>query len=172
MAATVEICESNENSGEEITHNITNMNYGSVDDPNLTPASYPVTVGEFSFFKLIRLHVTAMGTSNQIDNVRVWKSAGDYVTDEGIQASLHETQGTYDGIKVTAYATPNATEYTAYAIPTSEPSGANLGIGGSLTGSLTDVGYSDYLKSQRKSGASTPPGDANQLTISWKYDEQ
>lgn len=170
--AAVEICESNDDSGESITHNVGDLDCGSIDAANLDPTANPVTVTEFAFFKLVRIHCTAINDSNQIDNFRVWKSAGDYVTDEGIQCNLHETQGSYDTYKITAWpGAPDANEYTAYAMPTSEPT-ANLGIGGSLTGALTAAGYSDYFKFQRQSGASTPPGDANSLTISFKYDEQ
>jgi len=47
-AATIEICESN-GAGQTITHNITNLNYGSVDVPNLTASVSPITVGVCSF---------------------------------------------------------------------------------------------------------------------------
>ena len=171
--AAVEICESNDDSGEAITHNVDDLDCGSTDAANLTPADYPVVVTENAYFKLVRIHCTAINDSNQIDNFRVWKSAGSYVTDEGIQCNLHETQGSYDTYKITAWpGAPDANTYSAYAMPVAEPSGANLGIGGSLTGNLTAAGYSDYLKFQRQSGAGTPPGDAETLTISFKYDEQ
>ena len=170
MAATVEICESN-GSTETITHNISNDNWGATDAANLTPSSYPITVGANGFFKLQRVHVTG-GTFNKVDNIRAWISAGAYVTGEGVQCSMSTIQGTYDTYKITAFAQPNATTYSGLTMPVAEPGTANLGIGGSLTGSLTAVGYSDYCKHQVQSTVSTPPGNGNQKTISWKYDEQ
>lgn len=173
VVATMEICESNDDTGESITHNITDLDCGSADEADMDPTANPVTVTEFAFFKLVRIHCTAIGGSNSVGNFKVWKSAGDYVTDEGIQCNLHVTQGTYDATKITAWpGAPNATEYTAYAMPTSEPATSNLGVGGTLAATLVAAGYSDYFKFQRQSGASTPPGDANSLTISFKYDEQ
>lgn len=171
--AAMEICESNDDSGEAITHSVDDLDCGSVDAPNLDPTAYPVTVTEFAFFKLVRIHCTAINDSNSVGNFKVWKSAGAYVTDEGIQCNLHETQGSYDTYKITAWpGAPSASEYTAYAMPTSEPSTSNLGVAGVLGDALTGAGYSDYFKFQRQSGASTPPGDANSLTFSFKYDEQ
>ena len=70
MAATVELCESN-GVGETIEHNISNMNFGSDDSPNITPATYPIVAGDNSFEKWYRLHVTAMGSSNKIDNIQI-----------------------------------------------------------------------------------------------------
>jgi hypothetical protein len=165
MVATVELCESN-GAGETVTHSISNLNYGNTDAANLTPASYPITVGNNSYRKEVRLHVTAMGGSNKIDNVQIWKSAGAYVTGESIQTNLTTT-----GYSATAYVTPATTTYTALAMPTADPAAANLGIAGSLTGSITAAAYSDYWHSQIQSTGSTPPGNANQKTFTIQYDE-
>jgi len=165
MVATVEICESN-GAGEVVTHNINNVNYGNADVPNLVPATYPIVAGQRSYHKYIRLHVTG-GTFNKIDNIQIWKSAGNYVTGESIQTNLKTS-----GYSPETYATPTTDDYTDQAMPIADPGSANLGIAGSLTGSLTAVGYSDYWKSQLKTTTSTPPGNVNQKTFTIQYDEQ
>jgi len=166
VEATVELCESN-TGGETITHNITNMNYGDDDSPNLTPATYPIKAGENSFEKWLRLHVTAMGDSNAIDNIQIWKSAGAYVTGEGIQTNLKTSAYTAE-----TYAAPSKTTYTDQVMPTADPAAANLGIAGSLSGQITAIGYSDYWRSQLQTTVSTPAGDVNQKTFTIQYDEQ
>jgi len=54
-------------------------------------------------------------------------------------------------------------------MPSSEPSGANLGIGGSLTGSLTATGESDYLVHQIQTDAGDTVGSTSDLN--YQYDE-
>ena len=107
MTAAVELCESNESTGESITHNVTNLNWGIVDEANTDYANHPVSAGQNAMFKLDRLHVTAFNGSNKIDNIQIWKSNGTYVTDETIDSVLHTVQGNYDTYKVTAYTQPN-----------------------------------------------------------------
>lgn len=168
MAATIEFCESN-GAGETITHGVANWNFGSTDAPNVIPASFPITAGTNSFTKFWRFHVSDMASSNKIDNLQCWKSAGAYVTGEDIQCSLTTTEGTYDA---TPYATPTQTTYTAATFPTADPGTANWGIKATLSGYLTVTGYSDYLKAQMATTGSTPPGNVNQKTFTINYDEQ
>jgi hypothetical protein len=170
MVATVEICESN-GSSETVTHNVTNLNCGDTEAANLDYAAFPIPQGQNAYAKLARIHWSA-GTANKLDNFQAYKSAGAYKTGEGIQASLHTVQGNYDTVKVTTYTQGTKTTYTAYAIPEADPAAANLGIGGSLTGNLVAVGYSDYLKFQLQTTGSTPQGDLNTKTITFQYDEQ
>jgi len=166
--ATVELSESNTVS-ETVHDGINNINYGSDDSYDLVPATYPITAGENSYEKWIRLHVSAMGDSNKIDNIQIWKSAGAYVTGETIDTNL-KTSG-YSGA---TYATPTQNESTVATepMPTADPTQANLGIGGSLSGNLTAIGYSDYWVSQLQTTVSTPAGDVNQKTYTIQYDEQ
>jgi hypothetical protein len=165
MAATVEICESN-GAGETVSHNIANCNFGSNDSSALTPATYPITVGGYSYIKYFRIHWTS-GTANKIDNMRVWKSNGSYVTGGGIQTNLETA-----AYSAESYATPVNTQYTHNVMPVADPGSANIGIAGSLAGSLVAVGYSDYIKMQFQTTGSSPPGDIPQLTFTYQYDEQ
>ena len=164
--AAVEICESNTVS-ETVEHNVSNLNWGNSDAPNLAYATYPVTAGLNAYEKYIRLHVTAINDSNKIDNIQIWKSAGAYVTDESIQTNLKTS-----AYSAKSFATPSTTTFTDQTMPVADPGAANLGISGSLTGSLTGAGYSDYWVFQIQIGVSAPPGNTNQKTFTIQYDEQ
>lgn len=165
FAATVEICESN-GAGETITHNITDTDMGSTDAANLDPTANPIVAGDRSYTKYQRIHVTAMGGSTAIDNLKVWRTgalAGSttHVTNAG-------ESGNYSAL---SYATPTASSVTNVdnAMPTSEPSTANLGIGSSLSGQITSAGYSDYLVHQLVTDAGDTAG--NTTTMNYQYDE-
>lgn len=166
MPATVQINEYN-GAGETETTNVANWNYGNTDAPALTPSSFPITAGQNSFTKYWKLDVTNMGGSNKIDNLQCYKSAGAYVTGEGIQCSLRTS-----GYSQPAYATPTTSTYSDQTMPTSDPGAANWGIGGSLSGSITVAGKSDRMKAQLQTTVSTPPGNVNQKTFTIEYDEQ
>jgi hypothetical protein len=164
MAATVEICESN-GAGETVTHDIANSNMGSVDAAEPDPVANPVTPGNNTYEKWQRIHVTAMGGSSAIDNLKVWR------TGALGGAAVHVTNARESGYSQAAYATPAATDSTeaTQTMPTSEPTGANLGVAGSLAGQLTAAGYSDYLVHQIQ----TDPGDTAgaTTTMNYQYDE-
>jgi len=164
MAATVEICESN-GAGETVTHDIANSNMGAVDAAELDPVANPVTPGNNTYEKYQRFHVTAMGGSSAIDNLKVWR------TGALGGAAIHVTNARETSYAQATYAIPVATDSTAatQTMPTSEPTGANLGVGGGLTGQLTAAGYSDYLVHQ----VQTDPGDTAgaTTTMNYQYDE-
>ena len=165
MAATVEICESN-GAGETITHNITHSNMGSTDAVNLDPVANPVTPGNRTYAKYQRFHVTAMGGSSAISGLKVWR------TGALGGAATHVTNArtaTYGGAAV--YAQPVATAIAGVdqAMPTAAPASANLGIAGSLAGSLAAIGYSDYLIHQIATNAADVAGAT--ATLNLQYDE-
>lgn len=167
MPATIEICESN-GAGETITHNITNSNMGSSDAVNLDPLVYPITPGNRTYAKYQRIHVTAMGGSSKIDNLKVWRTGA--LGSGGTHGHVTNARTTSYGGAAT-YAQPVATAITGadQVMPTSVPATANLGIGGSLTGSLTATGYSDYLIHQITTDASATAGSTS--TMNYQYDE-
>lgn len=165
FAASVEIDEAN-GVGETLTHNITNTNMGSVDAANLDPVANPVTPANNTYEKWQKIHVTAMGGSSAIDNFKVWRSGA-----LG-GAATHVTNARETGYAGAAtYATPIATNSTVATqpMPTSEPTGANLGIGGSLTGSLVAVGSSDYFVHQIQTNGADVAGSTS--TMNYQYDE-
>ena len=165
FAATVTRAESN-GAGETVTDPITNSNMGSTDAPNLDPVAYPVTPGNNTYEKWQRFHVTAMGGSSSIQNLKFWRTGS-----LGANAS-HKTNARESGYAGAAtYATPVATASSVadQTVPTSQPSGANFGIGGALDGSLTDVGYSDYIVHQIQTTGAAVAGSTT--TLNYQYDE-
>ena len=165
MAATVQINEFN-TVGETKTASITNTNMGDTDAVNLDPVAYPVTPGNYTYEKWQKIEVTAMGGSSAIDNLKIWRTGalGGSATHK---TNARET--TYGGAET--YATPIKTVSTiaTETMPTSEPSGANLGIGGALAGSLTAAGSSDYLVHQIGTDAGDVDGSTS--TMNYQYDE-
>lgn len=165
-AATVEIDERNGAPAGTLTHNITNSNMGDTEAVNLDPVAYPVTPGNNTYEKWQKIDVTNIGTSSKIDNLKVWR------TGALGGAAVHKTNArlsAYGG--AATYATPIKTASTVadQTMPSSVPATANLGIGGSLTGSLTAAGSSDYLVHQIQTNASDVAGSTT--TMNYQYDE-
>ena len=166
MSATVEIDERNGTAPGDLTHNITNSNMGSVDDNDLDPVANPVEPGNNTFEKWQQLHVTAMGGSSLINNLKVWRTgalggSAVHLTNARIAA--------YGGAE--AYDDPVDTDsaIATQTMPDSEPESANLGIDGELDGGLDDVGYSDYLVHQIQTDAGDTAGSSS--TMNYQYDE-
>lgn len=167
MAATVEIDESN-GAGETLTHNITNTNMGATDAVNLDPVANPLTPGNRTYIKYQKIHVTAMGGSSKIDNLKIWRT-GSLGTGGTHTHVTNARTASYGG--ALAYATPTASAVTGVdqTMPTSAPSSSNLGISGSLSGSLTATGSSDYLGHQITTDSSATAGSTT--TMNYQYDE-
>lgn len=167
MAATVEIDETNGASGSEtVTHGITDTDMGSVDSANLDPVANPIQPGNNSFEKWQQFHVTSMGGSSEVKNLKVWADSAPSGSDS------HQTNATTSSYTATtSYSTPTDSSSTTAtnAMPTSEPGGANLGIGGSLSGALTSSGTSDYLVHQLQVDAGTTSGTS--FNVNYQYDE-
>lgn len=168
MAATVVVSESN-SAGETKTSDPTNVNMGSNDSYNIVTATYPITAGTNSFEKWHQISVTAMGGSTNVQNIRVWASA---TLGTGVTHKTNARTAAYDGAQT--YNTPSATDRSAtykysQTMPTSEPGTANLGIAGTLAGTLTAAGFSDYHVSQLQTTGSATAGTS--VTMSYKYDE-
>lgn len=165
MAATVEIDESN-GAGETVTHDITDSDMGSTDAANMDPVANPIVAGNRSYAKYQRFHLTALGGSSKINNLKVWR------TGALGGAATHVTNArtsSYGG--AATYATPVATAITGadQTMPTSEPGSANLGIGGSLSGERTTTGHSDYLIHQIVTNGADTAGAST--TMNYQYDE-
>lgn len=167
MAATVEIDEQNGLAGSPtLTHNIANSNMGSADSANLDPVKHPIVSGENTCEKWQLLHVTDMSTSSRINNLKIWRSGA-----LGANA-IHLTNASMTGYGGTAtYTTPTTAISTVanQIMPSSTPATANLGIGGSLTGSLAASGYSDFFVQQIQTNPKALAGSTS--TINYQYDE-
>jgi len=139
----------------------TNLNFGSTLDANLAPSTYPITAGTYSYEKWIVANFS--GSFTRIENIQFWKSAGAYVTGEKIAWTGQQTE----------YATPttDASTYATAAVPTADPGTANVSIGGSLSGSLTTTGNSDFIILQTSVTVAASAGAVNQKTFTLQYDE-
>lgn len=177
MAATVLIAETNGPSGSSLeTIDPSNLNMGSADSAGLVPATHPITamVDGHAYEKWVRLYLSDLGGSSLIDNLKVWISSlgGGWGTGEGMSTNLREAgyvSATYPILGPVITDSPAADQ----VMPVSEPSGPNLGIGGSLGGVLAVApGYSDWLVLQLDVSNLTPAGAVNQKTITFQWDEQ
>ncbi len=160
MAATFTWKEYNGAGETETT--ATNLNFGSIDQANIaTTSSYPIAAGENSYEKYVKAGFA--GTFTTIDNIRFYLSAGTIATNDHIYL---------DG-ETTSYTQPTATTSTIATvdIPTSEPSSANVSIGGSLSGSLSAPGNSDFMVMQVSVDAGQSAGTKDALTLTCIYDE-
>lgn len=170
MPATVEIDESN-GATETLTHAITQSNYGAVDAANLNATTNPLIPGDNAFEKWQRLHITAMGGSAVVRNLRYFGTAPAANTTHNFNG--HTVQGTYDGAnhKQTAYAQAAVTATrTPETVPVVAPATANIGFAGSLLGEISAApAFSDYIVSQVRTTASATAGTT--LTITFRYDE-
>ena len=168
MVATFQWCQSN-GAGETITVGIGSINFGSADQANLDPETYPITAGSYSYEVYIFGRFT--GTYTKIDNIKFWKSSGNYVTGETIFWT--------GSVLRSNYAQPVQTKSTVAigSVPTTEPASANVTIGGSLTGSLYNSGSgttgsdTDYIVMQTEITTAASPGATNYKQFTLSYDE-
>jgi hypothetical protein len=146
------------------------FNFKDADDA--TPGnytSYPITASDTadqgrSYEVWLRAHFT--GTFNKIDNLQFWMSTN-FSPSTGLTVY-------WKGNNVGSYQTPVKTDSTiaTSTVPTSDPGTANVSIGGSLSGSLTSAGYSDYIVLQLDVASTTPSGDTSLAVFSLQYDVQ
>ena len=153
MAATFGFSETNTVS-VTVTDAISNVNFGNVDSPNLTPASNPIAAGQNSFEKWVRGKFS--GTFTSIANLRFWKSAGSLVTGEAIKAAVNAS-----------FATPVSTTLSVATVDVPIVEGSAL----APTAPATNPDYSGYITMQLQTTVATPPGAVNQKTFTLKYDE-
>lgn len=158
MAATYEWSESNL-VGEVVQDNIANLNFGDIDDHELTPATYPVVAGTNAYEKYIRAKFSS--TFTEISNMKFWKSAGEYKTGEDIHAAEN-----------VAYAQPVKTTSSVATVTIPITEGTALHIHSAAgTDTITAPGYTKYICLQLQTTGSTPAGAVNQKTFTFQYDE-
>ena len=161
MSATFQFSESNL-VGEVVTDDIANVNMGSVDSVELVPASYPITRGDNSFAKYIMAKFT--GTWTTISNMKFWKSAGAYVSEETIKADSN-----------VAYATPSQVDTGDSDVPITE--GTALSVNSAEGAATIEYGvsgvsgYSGYVRLQSQIAVGASAGATNQKTFTFQYDE-
>lgn len=109
----------------------------------------------------LRAHFT--GTFNTIDNIQFWKST-DFSPSTGLSVYAAMNNVTW------AQAIKTDSTIATSLVPTADPGTANVSIGGSLSGSLTAVGYSDYIDLQADVALTAPSGDSSLAEFSLQYD--
>lgn len=157
----IEICESN-GAEETVTHDVEHLDFGSTEAAELVKASNPITPGQNSYEKWFRLHVTDLEGASSVSDIKLWRTGALSGADAMV---TNARESSYGGAET--YAEPVATTSTVadQTMPSTEPTGANVGIGGSLAGELTDVGYSDYMVVQVQVDAATTEGATPTLNI-------
>jgi len=175
MVATFSWVETNATAGD--TSVPTNLNLGSTNAADLAPSTYPITAGTYSYSKWVQGMWT--GSFTRIDNLQFWMSDSGtgYVTGETLWVSA--TTSSYAGTDV--YATPTgggaatADTQAANAMPTADPTAANIGIDGDLTGSVTTSAagsnVSDFIVVQASITGAASAGAVQQKTFTLQYDE-
>jgi len=161
MSATLHWMESNL-VGEVETPDISNINFGNVDEPNIVPADDPVIIGQNSFSKYIRIFFD--GTWTLISNMKFWKNSGAYVEGEAIKAAAN-----------VEYATPSKDATGDDNIPTEEGSALEIeSAEGEVTieyGVSGVSGYTKYIRLQTQTTVETPSGAGNQKEYTFQWDE-
>ena len=162
MGATHHWYESNE-AGEVETADISNVNFGSHDSPNINTSTYPITRGNASYEKYIRCFFS--GSWTEISNMKFWKSAGAYVAGESCKAAANATDST-----------PSQTANGDSDVPTTEGTALSInsaeGAATIIYGASGVSGYSGYIRLQlRTTNPTSPAGAVNQKTFTFQYDE-
>lgn len=159
MAAVTSISEYN-GAGQTKSTGVANLNFGAVDASELVVNDNPINVGENSFEKYFTLEVDNMNGVSVVRNIKIWRD-GALGTDATLKTSARETSYVEP-----SYATPSqsASSFTE-DMPAAEPTGANVGIGGSLAGELSAAGETDLIVAQLQLGGSADAGATFNLNI-------
>ena len=151
--------------GSEASLGISGNLFNFMKKDSATAADYstnPIPAGENSFEVYLRAKFT--GTFNKIEKIQFWRSTN-FSPATGL--SLYwKPKG------ASAYVAPtSAVSRAISAIPTSDPTTANVGIGNNITGNLAASGYSNHIVLQLRTTSAAPAGDSSLCTLSLNYDE-
>lgn len=177
MPASVYINETNGTLASPVeTVDPANLNMGSIAASNMVPSAYPVVakLDGHAFEKWIHFYLSDLGGSIIVDNFKVWLSSlgGGWRTGEGMSTNARTSAYVATTYPV-AGAVDTDSSVATQVMPETEPSGANIGIAGTLAGQMTSApAYSDYLVIQLDVSALTPAGAVNQKTLTFQWDEQ
>lgn len=172
MPATFEWDEAN-GAGQTLTHNVTQVNWKSVDDVATAYTSAPISDGTNSYTKWQYGHFS--GTYNTILNGLWAHTAGTF----GTGLTLY---GAPSGASQLTYATPvttdqsgtltvNMTGITAIGSGTPVYFGAtSANTAGKTTSTTANPAYTNYLTTQLQANGATA-GDTATVTITLQYDE-
>lgn len=167
MVATFSWIEYNQTEGD--TGVPSNLNLGSTNKRDLEPSTYPITAGTYSYSKWVRGHWS--GSFTRIESLKFWcsDSGSGYVTGETINFS--GTESDYNGTDTYQEPTDEEDSQANNEMVFSEPDDPNIGIGGDLSGSLTDEGDSDFIVLQASITTDASAGAVETKTFTLQYDE-
>ena len=165
-------------SGSE-TDDVSHLNLVSINQAEASSSANPVTAGNRSVSKWVVYELHAKNDSNKIDNFQAWMTkAGGYATgidyETNLNTTLEYTTSTYP-------APPTATDFssggegdveTASTFPLADPAAENIGVSEGSAGLSSDSTHSDFIAIQLVTTGSTPPGNLQQKTFHFQYDEQ
>lgn len=162
MAATLVLAVTNLSSSST-TDSVSGIDLESADNATYSPANRqanPITVGNNSFEKWIRLKITAT-PANYVQSFKVW-----FPSSVDANTTLNFT-----GAYVT-YTTPSTTRTTiANVNATTYTSGAKAVWDDAQYVSANLNSYTKYLVLQLVVGSSAGPGNWTQQTVNYSYDE-
>lgn len=169
--------ERNGPDAEENDSQISTLNFGSVDEPDLNASENPVLAEPdgASYEKWLRMRVTEIDTGETVDNVKFWLSqkTEDWKTDERIVTNLTHLPHKYSAATYpTDGPVDSRSEVATRDIPEKEPIEANVGIGGQLAGSIDTVDeLTDWIVLQLHVSDKTESGALSDKVFTLQWDE-
>ncbi len=163
MAALVRINETNGDPPGQKTLGISNLNFGSIDAPNIVPLQHPIRRGQCSFDKWIKLEWYG-GSANKLSNFRFWRgdeSGGPGPTIQGVifKGQRGETSDL-------TYVKPSQVEIVGDEVPAVEGSAWVVG-----PAELTSPGETYYVRVQMKTTEEAALGLTPTSYFFFSYDE-
>jgi hypothetical protein len=169
MATTCTIREQYGTSPGTSQANVSNLNVGDESNYEIVVADHPIKVTEHSYEKWFVMYFTSAG-SETVSNFKTWISGGSLETYADLKTNCNESSMADE-----SYATPVKT-VSSIAVEDyaeSEPSGQNISVGGSLSGSISSYpNETDYIVMQYQTASGHALGAISQLTLTFQWDEQ
>jgi len=147
----------------------TNLNFGSIDSADVVPASHPIAAGSNSYVKYWKAQWSGSFTS--ITNVKLYKSAGNFVSGESLKFSGNYTKS----------GSPTPTGISVPNILVSLPGSNNVCLPNCTNGTLSQADYesspgyasgarSSTMVFQLQTTSGIEAGAVSQKTMSLTYD--
>lgn len=145
MTATVQIYEYNGSSQTEST-NVSSLDLLSSDVSGGSAKDNPITQSRaatvYSYPKYIKLVVTNMGSASSLSAFKFWAVSADRNQQDLLRTNCGES-GNYNSVSYTTPSDASAVTDVDNDVPSTAPTTENVGIGGSLGGSITDLSVND-----------------------------
>lgn len=147
------------------TTGIVNVNFGSVDAPNLNPAQAVIERGTNSYDKWIRVDFYG-GTFNRISNIKVWRSDGQF-GDGPVLPSGVWVKGEAGSSSDLTYQQPSRVQRVTQDLPRLKSEALSVG-----PAQLTTYGESYFIHLQLVTTTDAPTGDVDLGYIAVEWQEE